>query len=451
MQHKKKNQIFRTCVRRAQPSARWHGKCAQLMDDVLPRAFNAALKESKRLDNEGERVLSFFDMNSGDFLRDLRKAVPELLNFNACITSKLINRLGVGLEMYASGKKRMPRYKNGSRTIDSFTISYRGFRIRRTAHVNPRSKAAKDPNRKLGKHWGIHIKGMGFCKFKGSPPKGDIREVTVQRTARRVNFLFNVAHPAAGIDRSDEPVTGIDVGTKDMITLSSGEKIPGHRRDLDRIKELDRKLARQKKGSKSYEKTRRSRKKEWQRISDSEKGFQQRMTTDIVRNHGPNFAMEEKVASGLMKRRKGEGKRGRKRNRDIQEQCWGRIAHMIGYKAAEAGGWLRTVNPAYTSLDCHRCGSRKAKEDLPLDDPDRLYECSCGMVMDRDENGAINIALKSLGEAPGRAEPGGVRLSCSGKQPEEGKPQNSASSRLQAANPNPGAHCGGARVSGSHA
>ena len=214
MQHDRNKQEFRTRVRRAQPSARWHGKCAQLMDDVLPRAFNAALKESKRLDHEGERVLSFFDMNSGDFLRDLRKAVPELLNFNACITSKLINRLGVGLEMYASGKKRMPRYKNGSRTIDSFTISYRGFRIRRTAHVNPRSKAAKDPNRKLGKHWGIHIKGMGFCKFKGSPPKGDIREVVVQRTARRIISYSRWRGPRPRLTEATNPSPGSTWGPR---------------------------------------------------------------------------------------------------------------------------------------------------------------------------------------------------------------------------------------------
>ena len=42
---------------------------------------------------------------------------------------------------------------------------------------------------------------------------------------------------------------------------------------------------------------------------------------------------------------------------------------------------------------CSKCGN--IKKDLELSD--RIYECSiCGLVMDRDENAAINIKNKGL-------------------------------------------------------
>ena len=447
--------VKRMRIRRACPSAKWHKACGLLMDDLLPRTFNMALKENKRLQNEGKRTLTYFEMiNRRKFFDRVRESIPELRRYNARIPKDMLKRLSLGLASFHAGIRGMPRYKGRNRSVDSFTVSADGgCVIRKSGFKNPKANRTKTN----GPHWGIHIMGLGFCRFKGSPPKGNIKEVTVQRTAKRVNFVFSVEETIEALDRRDEPVTGIDVGTKDMITLSSGEKIPGRKRDLDEIKELQRKMARQKKGSKSYEKTRRRLRKAWQSMTDSEKGFRHRMSTDLVRNHGPNFAMEERAALILMNMRKSEGKRGKRRNRQIREQCWGDIARKIGYKAEDAGGWLREVNPAYTSLDCHKCGSRKTKEDLPLNNLDRLYDCSCGLSIDRDENGAINIAIRALGKEPGWAAmhsgPGGVRLSCGSKQSEEGKPQNSAPSHLQMANPGlvpgEGAHCGGGHVSGS--
>ena len=400
-----------------------------------------ALKENKRLHHEGERMLSFFDMVDCDrFFDRVREAIPELRQFNSQVSISMFKRLSLAIDSFYAGIRGMPRYKGRNRSVDSFTVLlHGGFVLRKTRfYRNPRNRRKKIE----GPHWGIHIKGLGFCRFKGSPPKGRIVFVTVHRTAKRINFIFEVEETNEALDRRDEPVTGIDVGTKDRITLSSGEKIPGHRRNLEEIKKLERKMAGQKKGSKSYEKTRTRKRKKWQGITDSEHGFKHRMSTNLVRNHGPNFAMEKNVASGLLKK-----KNGKRRNREISEQSWGGMARMIGYKAEDAGGWLRMVNPAYTSLDCHQCGARKKKRDLPLDDPDRLYECSCGLSMDRDENGAINVALRSLGKKPGRAEPGGIRLRCSDKQSEQGQSQNSAPSHLQMASlfarAGAGAHCGG--------
>jgi putative transposase len=57
------------------------------------------------------------------------------------------------------------------------------------------------------------------------------------------------------------------------------------------------------------------------------------------------------------------------------------------------------VDPRHTSQMCSRCGNLVAK-DLGV----RVHDCPhCGLVLDRDQNAAINIlrlGLQSLGESP---------------------------------------------------
>ncbi len=49
------------------------------------------------------------------------------------------------------------------------------------------------------------------------------------------------------------------------------------------------------------------------------------------------------------------------------------------------------VDPKNTTQECSRCGTIVRKEPK-----DRIHECSCGLVLDRDENAAINILRRGL-------------------------------------------------------
>ena len=65
----------------------------------------------------------------------------------------------------------------------------------------------------------------------------------------------------------------------------------------------------------------------------------------------------------------------------------------LRFKAEEAGTTLILVNPHNTSRTSSMCGN--VKSELPLSI--RTSHCeSCGMVMDRDWNAAINILNKGL-------------------------------------------------------
>jgi putative transposase len=55
------------------------------------------------------------------------------------------------------------------------------------------------------------------------------------------------------------------------------------------------------------------------------------------------------------------------------------------------GKTVVAVAPHYTSQDCSSCGNRVQKS-LSV----RTHICSCGTVLDRDHNAALNILAKGL-------------------------------------------------------
>ena len=69
------------------------------------------------------------------------------------------------------------------------------------------------------------------------------------------------------------------------------------------------------------------------------------------------------------------------------------------FSGLQAGRTVVFVDPRNTSKMCSRCGQLVEKTLA-----DRVHHCSCGLVLNRDENAAINIlslGLKTLGLVPG--------------------------------------------------
>ena len=71
---------------------------------------------------------------------------------------------------------------------------------------------------------------------------------------------------------------------------------------------------------------------------------------------------------------------------------YGLFLQKLKYKLLERGKHFVKVDKWYPSSQlCSRCGQQK-KMKLT----DRIYTCSCGLVMDRDQNAAINILQEGL-------------------------------------------------------
>ena len=79
--------------------------------------------------------------------------------------------------------------------------------------------------------------------------------------------------------------------------------------------------------------------------------------------------------------------------KSIADASWGELINNTIYKAERAGKYCIKVNPRNTSKICSYCGN--IIEEQSLDD--REYHCSkCGLIMDRDDNAAVNVLNAGL-------------------------------------------------------
>ncbi|MFM6513217.1 MAG: RNA-guided endonuclease InsQ/TnpB family protein, partial [Microcystis panniformis] len=82
--------------------------------------------------------------------------------------------------------------------------------------------------------------------------------------------------------------------------------------------------------------------------------------------------------------------KNRKLAKSIQDASWSMFTNWLDYFGKIHGKFVIAVNPQYTSQQCSDCGNI-VKKTLSI----RTHICSCGCVLDRDENAAINILHKA--------------------------------------------------------
>ena len=268
-----------------------------------------------------------------------------------------------------------PRYKTKNRRVRSFEITGGAFTVKKLKDVRANGLA----------QYGVDVVGLDTIKFWANPAHlaGVHKTFRMVNTARRIWVQIVLDLDISPEFRSDSPV-GVDLGVKDRIATSTGESVPGVKRESKRIKKLQREVARARKGSKSRAKKVNLLAKEHDRVRVSERNACHRLTSWLVKRYA-RIAMEKIDRESIVKNSSSD------LTRRIHEQMWGTLVNQLTYKAESAGGEVRLVDPAYTSRDCSDCGWRRLTK-LPLSV--REFRCGnteCGLVMDRDVNAARNI------------------------------------------------------------
>jgi putative transposase len=77
--------------------------------------------------------------------------------------------------------------------------------------------------------------------------------------------------------------------------------------------------------------------------------------------------------------------------KSISDAAWSQFVQWLQYLGRVYGKTVVAVAPHYTSQDCSNCGNT-VKKSLSV----RTHTCSCGIVLDRDHNAALNILAKAL-------------------------------------------------------
>jgi putative transposase len=218
--------------------------------------------------------------------------------------------------------------------------------------------------------------------------------VTRDRAGRWHIAFAHVPDPIAG--RGQGSVVGIDRGVAVSAALSTGELLhapglsPG---EAKRLKVLQQRLARAKRGSNRRARTKQAIAKLKVRETDRRKDWVEKTTTDIaqcfdtIRIEALDVRAMTRSARGSMEQPGVRVAQKRGLNRAISQSCWGVLAARLQHKAY---GRVEQIPAACTSQRCSACGhvapgNRKSQA---------VFECeACNTgPCNADVNAARNIA-----------------------------------------------------------
>jgi putative transposase len=231
----------------------------------------------------------------------------------------------------------------------------------------------------------LKLSGIGRVAVRWHRPlEGTTKTVRITRRAGQWYACFVCEVEATPLPARD---IGVDVGIASLITTSEGEKEahPALYRTAQRkLRVLQRRVARRKKGSARRRKAVLQLQRQHERIANTRKDFLNKLAHRLIARYD-RIALEDLRISTMV--------RNRHLAKSILDASWGYLVQQLTRKAAEAGRVVLLIDPRYTSKTCSQCGH--IFESLSL--VDRWIDCGCGLSLDRDHNAAINI-LKRAGQ-----------------------------------------------------
>jgi len=280
-------------------------------------------------------------------------------------------------------------------------------------------KAGRDEGFRItgrrGQHWDVRrlsrtagevrVPKAGWVRFRWSrevPPDAKSYQVTQDR-AGRWHVAFAVIPQPVPAPGNGQTV-GIDRGVAVSAALSTGELLhaPGLTgRERARLRRLQRKLARAKRGSNRRGRVKHAIARLRARETDRRKDWAEKTSTDIARRF--DVIRVEDLQIGNMTRsakgtRENPGRNVRQKaglNRGILRSGWGLLVRRLKEKAPAR---VEKIKPHYTSQRCSACG----QVDRGSRESQALFRCTaCGFAGNADVNAAINIAAGHVVTARG--------------------------------------------------
>ncbi len=306
--------------------------------------------------------------------------IPWWHEVGKCAAQEALRDMERGLRAFwdsRTGKRpgpkiRFPRFKKKGRSRDS-------FRLTGAIHLHPRA---------------VTLPRIGTVRLLEDAARwverieaGSVRvtSATVSREADRWFVALAVeaerpilAHPEAG------DTIGVDLGVLALATLSDGTVIPGPkalRRGLLRLRRLSRAHARKRRGSRNRARAARRLARHHAKVAAVRRDHLHKLTTRLAKTHG-RIVVEDLNVKGMLG--------NRRLARALSDAGFYEFRRQLTYKCRWYGCELVVADRWYpSSKTCSGCGA--VKPELSLSE--RTYRCqSCGVVLDRDLNAAINLA-----------------------------------------------------------
>jgi transposase len=284
----------------------------------------------------------------------------------------------------------MANYLGGTHDRPSWRKAGRdeGFRI-----VAVRPGHVRRLSRRVGE---VRVPKAGWVRFRWSrlvPPEAKSYRVTLDRAGRWHIAFAVIPEPIAGPGNGQ--TVGIDRGVAVSAALSTGEMLtaPGlSARRNKRLRRLQRRLARAKRGSNRRAGVKLTVARLRAREADARKDWAEKASTDIARRFDM-IRVEDLRIRSMTRSAKGTagapGQNVRQKaglNREILRSGWGLLARRLEDKAP---GRVEKIRPAFTSQRCSACGHVDAES---RESQARFVCTACGFADHADVNAARNIA-----------------------------------------------------------
>ena len=285
-----------------------------------------------------------------------------------------ISRFYTNCREHKPGKKGYPQFQHDNRSVEykatgwslepdgkhiTFTDGCGIGRLRLVG--NKKQQIGTFPGKRIKRVRIIHRADGYYCQF-------------AVKTQRKVE------HVPSGSQ------LGIDVGLKSFLTDSQGNTVdnPRHYRKAEKkLRRLGRRLSRTQKKSANRKKARKALAKQHLKVQRQREDFARKQANALVSSHDL-IAYEHLHIRNMV--------RNRRLAKSIHDAGWGIFLHWLAYYGIVHTIPIIAVPPQYTSQQCSDCDTI-VKKSLSM----RTHMCpNCGLVMDRDQNAALNILEKAL-------------------------------------------------------
>jgi putative transposase len=337
--------------------------------------YNECLQQRKLSHEELDTSLSKYQQLM--LLPLLKEERPALDQVHSQVLQNVVDRLDKAFQGFfrrckVGEKPGFPRFR-GLHRYNSFCYPQSGFAV-------------------TGKE--ISLSKIGKLRIKMHRPyEGEVKTCTLRKNPSGEWDLTLSCEVEQEPLPQKQGAIGIDVGLANFAVLSNGQEIANprfFRKGQKVLAAMQRKLAKEEKGSKERRKKGKAVAKIHEKIRNQRKDFCHKESRKIIDQY-QYICVEDLNIKKMVE--------GSHLAKSITDASWNQFRQFLTYKAAEAGRKLGVVNPAYTTQICNRCQHREKKTLA-----EREHCCSqCGYTVSRDLNAAQNIlalGLDGLGEIP---------------------------------------------------
>ena len=333
--------------------------------------YNLSLEQKITAYETEKKILTRFDLNNN--LPQLKSENEWLREVNSQSLQQANKHLDSAFTKFFREKKGFPNFKSRKNPVQSFGI--------------PQNYKVDFDNKQ------VKLPKIGWITTKLSKVfEGTLKTATVSMTTTGKFFISILVEDGKETPEKEpfgyDSTIGLDVGIKDFATMSNGTKVDNPKflkSSLQRLKVLQRRTSRKKKGSNNRSKARQKVALQHEEITNQRKDFLHKLTTKLVRENQA-IAIETLNVTGMMK--------NHCLAQAIGDVSWSEFFRQLEYKCEWYGKTLLRIGQFEPSSKiCSVCGS--IKHDLKLSDRD--WTCAgCGTLHDRDINAAINIKKFAL-------------------------------------------------------